>query len=203
MCSRNPTDQSSPSAAPNHYREDRSPSITIHMITILTDNCNPISQKNYDNLLSNLNQHQLTCTCGHSACLIRHGYYKRKIKSESSAIVLRIRRVICSICNTTHAILPEYIIPYSQISHQDQVSIISCFENATDLTTIMEENPTIDESNVRYVIKQYIKHWAQRILAMGLSATASGTFIKQCFSCFNRQFMQIKRTPNILFLKPT
>jgi hypothetical protein len=173
------------------------------MITILTDNCNPISQILYDNLLNNLQHHQLTCPCGHSGCLTNHGYYNRRLKFETSFINLRIRRLICSVCKTTHAVLPASIVPYSQISLSDHIEIINCYKNTEDFTAIMESQPVIDESNVRYIIRQYLCHWLERLRAASLSLLSSRDFVDRCFSAFNRQFMQIKRTPNILFLKPT
>ena len=173
------------------------------MITILTDNCNPISQILYDNILNSLQHHQLTCTCGHSGCLSVHGYYYRRLKFETSFINLRIRRMICSICKTTHAILLSSIVPYSQISLQDQVTIIECHKRSEDFTPIMEAHPSIDESNIRYVIKQYLCHWLERLLSASLSLCSTKDFVDRCFSNFNRQFMQIKRTPNVLFFKPT
>ncbi len=173
------------------------------MITILADNCNPISQNLYDNILNSLQHHQLRCSCGHSGCLSVHGYYNRDVKYEDTCVTLRICRVICSLCKTTHALLLSSIVPYSQISLHDQVTIIECHKGSKDFTTIMEAHPSIDESNIRYVIKQYLCHWLERLLAASLSLCSSTAFIERCFSSFNRQFMQIKRTPNILFLKPT
>ena len=62
------------------------------MITISTDFCNPISQDSYENLINSLQFHQLTCTCGHSACLTIHGYYDRNIKLEDHSVLLHICR---------------------------------------------------------------------------------------------------------------
>lgn len=173
------------------------------MITILTDNCNPISQILYDNILNSLEQHQLTCTCGHSGCLSIHGYYNRRLKFETSFTSLRIRRMICSVCSTTHAILLSSIIPYSQISLPDQVAILDYHERSVGFTSIMQMHPSIDESNIRYVIRQYLCHWLERLLSVSLSLCSTKDLVDLCFSNFKRQFMQIKRTPNILFLKPT
>lgn len=173
------------------------------MITILTDNCNPISQILYNNILNTLEQHQLTCTCGHSGCLSVHGYYNRRIKFETSFISLRIRRMICSICKTTHAILLSSIVPYSQISLPDQVAILGCHERSENFASIMQMHPSIDESNIRRVIRQYLCHWLERLLSASLFLCSTKDFVERCFSNFNRQFMQIKRTPNILFFKPT
>ena len=173
------------------------------MITIFEDFCNPISQDSYDKTLYSLPFHQLTCACGHSACLTIHGYYDRFLKSEAHSVRLHICRVKCSYCNGTHALLPSYIVPYSQVSLPDQVDIISCYENADNYSGIMDQTPSIDENCIRSIIRRYLLHWLQRILSASLSITISLSFIRLCFSHFSRPFMQVKRTPNILFLTPT
>lgn len=173
------------------------------MITISADFCNPISQDLYDNTINSLQFHQLTCTCGHSACLTIHGYYDRSIKSEDHSVRLHICRVKCSHCNCTHALLPAFIVPYSQVSFPDQAAIISCYENSCGFSDIMEKTPSIDENCIHSVIHRYVRHWIQRILSENLSISPSLSFIRLCFLHFGRPFMQIKRTPNIFFLTPT
>jgi hypothetical protein len=173
------------------------------MITILTDICNPISQDFYDNQVNNLQLHKLTCPCGHSGCLSIHGYYKRKIKSGPFIIRLRIRRMICALCKATHALLLSSMVPYSQIPFQQHVEILIAHETSQDFAPIMEAHIAIDESNIRYVVKQYRNHWSQRLLSATLSLDTTTAFICKCFSHFNRQLMQIKRTPNLIFLNTT
>ena len=175
----------------------------ILMITVFTDFCNPISQDFYDKTIAAIQFHQLTCSCGHSSCLTIHGYYDRSVKSEDSSIRLHICRVKCSHCGTTHALLLSSIVPYSQISMADQIRIISCYEDSGDFSDIMDEAPSIDESNIRAVIRRYIRHWMQRLLSAHISIHSSLFFLHLCFSHFHRQFLQIKTTPNILFLRPT
>ena len=175
----------------------------ILMITISADFCNPISQDSYDKIINSLQFHQLTCTCGHSACLTIHGYYDRNIKSEDHSVRIHICRVKCSHCNTTHALLPSFIVPYSQVSFPDQVDIISCYEDSGNYSDIMERTPSIDENCIHSIIRNYVRHWIQRILSINLSISTSHTFLRLCFLHFSRQFMQIKRTSNILFLTPT
>ena len=85
----------------------------------------------------------------------------------------------------------------------EQVRILSCYEASGDFAAIMQDHPAIDESNIRHVIRQYRCHWRQRRLAIGLTLSMTCHFIIQCFSGFDRQFMQIKQTPNVFFLKPT
>lgn len=173
------------------------------MITIFEDVCNPISQDFYDKTINSIQLHQLTCTCGHSACLTIHAYYKRRLKFEDGSIKLKICRVKCSNCQKTHALLPSFIVPYSQISFQDQLEIISCYEDSRNYKDIMDNTPSIDENCVRSIVRRYVHHWLERILSIHSSASHSLDFIQLCFETFGRQFMQIKRTPNILFLAPT
>ena len=61
----------------------------------------------------------------------------------------------------------------------------------------MLNNEFIDESNILYIIKQYLKYWKERIISFSISLDLS--ISKQCLEHFNRQFMQIKCIPNILF----
>lgn len=78
---------------------------------------------------------------------------------------LQLHRVICSCCFHTHALLPSSIVPYSQISLAEHVKIISCHEDRKELQTPMNHNPSIDESNCRYIIRNFLHHWKQRLLS--------------------------------------
>lgn len=173
------------------------------MITIFVQENNPLTQNFYNNLINNLQFHSLTCTCGHSACLSIHGYYSRSLKTPEGKSTLRICRVICSCCHRTHALLPSSVVPYSQVSMTEHVEIISCHENGTGIETLMNHNPSIDESNCRYIIRCFLKHWKQRLLSEKISISDTTTLICSCFSAFAKQFMQIHCTPNILFMNTT
>lgn len=173
------------------------------MITLFVQESNPLTQNFYNNLINNLQFHSLTCTCGHSACLSIHGYYSRSLKTPEGKSTLRICRVICSCCHRTHALLPSSVVPYSQVSMTEHVEIISCHENGTGMETLMNHNPSIDESNCRYIIRCFLKHWKQRLLSEKISTSDTTTLICSCFSAFAKQFMQIHCTPNILFMNTT
>jgi len=118
-----------------------------------------------------------------------------------------ICRVKCHTCLGTHALLPSYVVPYSQILLDDQIDIIDSFESlGTDetITNIEPVNPQLDISHVRYLISQYIRHWQQRLLSQNITFDLPlKKFIPSCFEANRRQFMQIKRTPNALFLDST
>lgn len=172
------------------------------MITLNTNINNTLTQKIYNQLIAGLQFHQMTCTCGHSGSLSVHGYYMRSLKVPEGKLRLRICRVICSCCGRTHALLPSVIVPYSQIPLQEQVEIISAYETSHSLESVMSRNPSIDESNCAYIIRQYYRHWKQRLLSERIDI-CDISLVSQCFTAFFRQFMQIKSTPNIIFFNTT
>ena len=95
------------------------------MITIFVEENNPLTPNFYNNLINSLQFHQLTCPCGHSGCLSIHGYYKRSLKTPVGKLSFRICRVICSCCHHTHALLPSFVVPYSQVSMESVLTYSS------------------------------------------------------------------------------
>lgn len=166
------------------------------MITLFSNNFNNKYQHIYDSLTQCIHLFSLKCPCGHSGHCIRYGFYTRSIKTPEGLVPLRIQRVLCKHCNHTHALLLSSIIPYSRILLRDAVTIIQ-LNSSKELDEFMISNPLIDESNVSYIRKQYIKHWQQRLLSENISFDDCLVF--QCFSHFSRQFMQIKCIQNILY----
>lgn len=175
----------------------------MFMITLSDDFCNPISQDLYDQLLANIQFHQLSCSCGLSGGLKIHGYYTRGIKSGIRQLPLRICRVKCSICGRTHALIPSSIVPYSQVALADQAAIISDMENGRSHANIMDRTPSIDESLVSSILRRYRQHWQQRLLSEDIALMPLPQLVQRCFQAFGRQFLQIKCTPNLLFLNTT
>ena len=173
------------------------------MITLFVEENNPLTPNFYNEMINNLQFHQLTCPCGHSGCLSVHGYYHRHIKASSGKLRFRICRVKCECCGHTHAILLSSMVPHSQISLTEQVTIIHNFENSLSQDSVMNDNPSIDESCYRYIIRQYLNHWKQKLLSERISFGSIHGLTASCFSLFSCQFMQIKRIPNILFLNTT
>jgi len=150
-----------------------------------------------------LQLHRLTCTCGHSACLHIHGYYQRNIKIRGRILSLRICRVKCSECGRTHAILPSCIVPYSQISLEDQCSICIAYEDKTGTGAVLDGNPCIDENNVKTILRNYRSHWKQRLMSVSITLRDAIELVIRCFAEYSAQFMQIRKTRNILFFNTT
>lgn len=173
------------------------------MILISVKDYNQFSQDYYESIINSLQFHQLTCTCGHSSCLSVHGYYTRGIILPDGKHFLRICRVKCSECGKTHALLLTSIVPYDRISLSDQHTIVCAFENGTDKYAVCEDNPSLDESNVRSVIRRYCLYWLQRLLAEKISLSAIPSLIRECLAAYSMQFMQIHRTEAVLFVCTT
>ena len=95
------------------------------------------------------------------------------------------------------------MIPHSQISLVEQITIIHNYENSLSQDSLMNDNPSVDESCYRYIIRQYLNHWKQKLLSERISLSSIHGLTASCFSLFSCQFMQIKRIPNILFLNTT
>lgn len=173
------------------------------MITILVKDCNHISQNIYDSFVNALQLHQLTCSCGRSACLSIHGYYRRHIQDEHSSSILRILRLRCSECGATHAVLLSSIVPYSQISLSVQVNIAEKYDSHSDTVSVCESNPDIDENNVKSIIRSYRRRWREKIRSGSVSFIPAVLLVRKCFAFFSMQFMQIRGTKNLLFAAPT
>ena len=171
------------------------------MITILCEECNTISQKIYDNVINSIDIHQLRCpSCGHCGSFIHHGSYCRTIKTGGDSVRLSILRVKCS-CGHTHSLLLSSIVPYSQVPAYTQYQIARCVETSNGFPELLDAS--LDESSLRSVIRSYRQHWQQRLRFARIRLTDFGQTIRLCFASFCRQFMQIRRTPNILFVTPT
>lgn len=83
------------------------------MIIDFNINCNTYDKKILNNY-SFLNYECPKCNAKHS--LVRHGVYIRNIVYINNGVIheekMNILRVKCSSCNSTHAILPNDVIPY-------------------------------------------------------------------------------------------
>ena len=173
------------------------------MITVITEECNEISQEFYDDTMDSLQICQLTCSCGHCGCLVGHGHYTRSVKTALGKIPLTVRRLRCGLCHATHALLPSGIVPYSQVPLTDHASIASFYEDGKDSMEVMVTNPELSPSQVFYILSLYIRFWRQRLLSERLPLSPAYSLTQPCIRLFGRQFMQIKKTRNILFVPPT
>ena len=173
------------------------------MILISVRDYNRFSQDYYDSIINSLQFHRLTCTCGHSACLTIHAYYTRSVFLPDGVHPLRVCRVRCSECGRTHALLLSSFVPYDRISLLDQHTVVRAYENGSDRNAVCEQNPSIDENNVKSIIHRYKHVWLQRLLSEAIRLSEISSLIQNCFSFYSMQFMQIRRTIVELFALTT
>lgn len=85
------------------------------MITVYKANVNQVDAESYKKFIpDSLNLYSLICPkCKHHD-FQKHGYYTRKVKYRRHSVTLRILRVKCMCCKSTHAVLLYFIVPYSQ-----------------------------------------------------------------------------------------
>ena len=169
------------------------------MITVYTENYNLISQEFYNKTIDSLDLNLISCTCGHSGCLIRYGSYKRNVQLTDRVLSLSVVRVYCKACGHTHALLLSSMIPYSLIPLILHVRLIHAYEHEIGFRNILAEQYLVDENNLKSIIRNYRLHWKQRLLSMRLPFPDIPSLVSACFSLFSRQFMQIKSTSNKLF----
>ena len=163
------------------------------------------TQKKYDIYIANLNFSSLECAdieCkvkGH--CKI-HAYYERSLILPEEKIILFILRVICKKCNTTHAILPSFIVPYSQVPLEEHIEIIKLHKEKKSASKIAEirNNTKIDAAKILYIINQYKDKWEDRLNSLFCTVTDEiSKLVKSCFAGYKQQFMQNRYTPNVLY----
>ena len=171
------------------------------MITIYDENFNTnFSQSLYDSIIDSISLYNIPCPFCSSHSWIHYGYYKRSIKTQGVLQPLIIRRLLCKHCERTHALLPSFIVPYSQIVFHDTLDIIKS-SSPFDWEIILDRNPIIDISNIYYIIKSDIQRFKDVLVQ--LSDHSPLSIIQSCFSRYSCMFMQKKSTKNRFYLLPT
>lgn len=173
------------------------------MLTVLVQDFNTFTQSFYNSIIESLQLHMLECTCGHSGCLSFHGKYSRSIITPHGKVTLTIYRVKCSECGHTHALLLSSMVPYSQIPAEDQRIIAEAHDAGIKPHMICTPDSGIYESNFKAVVRRYMKSWKERLRSAGITLGSTPDLSADCFTHYSRQFMQIRGTPNKLFVSPT
>ena len=164
------------------------------MIAVLTGMVKRFSKKRYYDAIATLELHQLTCSCGHSGCLIVHGYYERTVRTPSGLTWVRILRVMCKECGHTHALLPEILVPYSQLPANIQRDI-SLFEIGSDeMEALLEGDSAISINDIYRTRAKYRSFWKERLISAGANLRMDiEELLSRCFDVFKMQFMQVRR----------
>lgn len=161
------------------------------------------SQASYDAMVRSLDLSHITCSCGREGGLYFNGSYKRRIKTKTGTYILRVQRTRCRSCGTTHSVFPANIIPYNQILLDDQIAIIRNHESGEGCQDLLNANPDIDENDVAAVIRRYDKVWMEEHSDITADGLSQDSIVRKSFEKIDRQFLQIKKTPNIFIDRPT
>ena len=188
-----------------------------YMITYSGIKFNTLIQKTYEKFIVTLllNLFQVPCSnCNKKGYLIRYGTYIRNVQLDIKKVELKVQRVRCKHCKKTHALLPDWLVPYSQILIYDMIDIIKQYEENLKkaeerqkkgqkrgpiLSHIKPLNPEIDIWNIAYIIKKYLKEWKSRLRSDSISLKLEAKQLTEaCFKHHDMQFMQIRDTVNSL-----
>lgn len=122
-----------------------------------------------------------------------------KLNTENNSVTLRILRVKCMNCKSTHAVLLYFIVPYSQYALEVHLKALqSDFLNK--FIDWIEWNEGINEYSYYYIRSQFQKYWKERLMSERMRLNPD--LFKSCFKIFSLQFMQIKCTKNIFYPSP-
>ena len=124
---------------------------------------------------------------------------KKLDHNNSGTLRLRVCRVKCSECGTTHALLLSSMVPYSQVTLPDQQRICSDYEAGKNVCMVCDRNPSVDENNVKSVLRNYRHHWREKLRSLRIRFFPLDGLVRSCFSDYSSQFMQIHRRVNKLF----
>lgn len=95
------------------------------IIIKLSSKINIISENKYKKIIKSLNFNELTCPGCDSKSLVVHAYYDRYIDIFDCSHKVKILRLRCPSCGSTHAVLIEDMIPYSISSYNVIVEVIA------------------------------------------------------------------------------
>lgn len=87
-----------------------------------------------------------------------------KLNTENIQSLLRILRVKCMSCKSTHAVLLYFIVPYSQYALEVHLKALQSDFLNTFIDWI-EWNEEINEYSYYYIRSQFQKYWKERLMS--------------------------------------
>lgn len=147
-----------------------------------------LTQDIYDELVRFIVFSALQCPCGHVGFHL-HGTYERKVKLAAIVLHLIVQRIKCPECGKTHAVLPDILIPWSQVPLDTTVQLVRA-ANAGELREILTENENIMEEDAHNVRLRFRIYWQERMKSFRIQYDSDLT--DRCYTLFKRQFMQIR-----------
>ena len=108
------------------------------MITFIRANNNTSINSTIENYyceIDSLQSYNMKCSCGIAGNVIKYGSYKRKIIIKNKVYIIKIQRIYCKHCKKTHAIIPEFIIPYERLSLIDYIIAACSIRSKNEINT--------------------------------------------------------------------
>ncbi len=101
---------------------------------------------------------------------------------------------MCKECGHTHALLPEILVPYSQLPADIQRDI-SLFEIGSDeMEALLEGDSAISINDIYRTRAKYRSFWKERLISAGANLRMDiEELLSRCFDVFKMQFMQVRR----------
>lgn len=172
-------------------------STTIHMISFPSLFFNnhsetfKYSQDNYDNDIRSLNIYRCKCpVCGSVGFFHFHAKYERYLSDSDSVIV--VKRIMCEACHTTHALLPDVIIPNRYFSSPFIMRLFSLYLkdrlSLSQLSCALHISIQCACSLVSFFEKHH--HQLFNIISSCLNISFDQSFNNEYFSLFHLFFMQ-------------
>ncbi len=122
------------------------------------------------------------------------GWYSRRIETGGDGTGrVRIRRIRCSCCRHTHAILPEETVPYSAFPAELQTRLVQAYldndEEARD--ALLEKYIDKNSDACHHIEQRYEKKWQELLRKAGASINDPLSVItEKCVTVLEQQFMQ-------------
>lgn len=156
------------------------------MLFVITSFVNDRSQPlqlTYNKAVLSVDLHSFTCPhCGNTH-LHYHGTYKRSVITQEGAVVLNIQRMKCPVCGKTHAVLPDFIIPYSRVPLFVMIEII-------------HNRKTSFLNNIRYLLDRFRRDWQSLLKQYSIPLDMN---IHVCCLKYNLGLFMVKRKLSISF----
>lgn len=102
----------------------------------------------YENLYENIQKVRLVCPKCEERVNI-HGYYNRSLRFGDDKVNLKILRVKCVRCKSTHAVLPDFISPRKHFSAAEREMVVEDWEGGTPIEKI--ESPASASTVKRWI----------------------------------------------------
>lgn len=135
------------------------------MVSLISLHCNKdilftYNQSDYDEDIHAINIYSIECPCcGAVGFFSFHAYYFRHFSNSST--MLKIQRIRCQKCKSTHALLPEIIIPYRYFSSPIILKLFSLYLKDKLTVSMLKAALNISRQSIEKLIAFYFQYHNQ------------------------------------------